>query len=109
MADRVDVSPAELQSAADGLDRLAQDLADAVDRHMRAVRTFLGSDWQGTAADSHESPWTDWEDGARRVISSFVSDAANLRTAAGGYRTSDDTSAQAIVQKGFSLNLPDVR
>ncbi len=68
-----------------------------------ADHAFLGSDWQGTAAGSHESPWADWEDGARRVIASFTADAGALRSAAGGYG-----SAQAIVRAGSSPDLPEV-
>jgi len=109
MADRVDVGPDVLRAAADWLDKQAEDLISAVDAHMRSVRGFLGSDWQGTAAGSHEEPWSDWEEGARRVLGSFSADAGALRTAAGGYTTTDDSAAQAIVRSGFSLDLPEVR
>ncbi|MGF6888535.1 WXG100 family type VII secretion target [Nocardia sp. GAS34] len=108
MADHVDVGPDTLRAAADWLDRQAEDLVNAVDTHMRAIHAFLGSDWQGTAANSHESPWSEWEDGARRVIASFTADAGALRNAAGGYLTTDHTSAQAIVRAGASLDLPEV-
>lgn len=109
MADRVDVSPEALCAAADWLDRQAEDLISAVDAHMRAVRAFVGSDWQGAAAGSHEEPWSEWEEGARRVIGSFSADAGALRNASGGYTTTDDGAAQAIVRAGFSLDLPEVR
>ncbi|WP_169813552.1 WXG100 family type VII secretion target [Nocardia vaccinii] len=108
MANHVDVGPDALRATADRVDQQAEDLINAVDSHMRAVHAFLGSDWQGTAASSYESPWADWEDGARRVIGSFIADAGALRSAAGGYLSTDDTSAQAIVRAGSSLDLPEV-
>jgi WXG100 family type VII secretion target len=109
VADHVGVDPDDLHSTADWIDKSAQELADAVHAHMRAVRAFIGGDWRGSAATSHEGPWADWEDGARRLIGSFFTDVGALRATAGGFTTTDTRAAGAIGRTGSSLNLPEIR
>ncbi|MEV6769710.1 WXG100 family type VII secretion target [Nocardia sp. NPDC051030] len=106
MSTGVDIDPAELRAAADSLDTSAQDLADRVDTHMRKVRDFVGVDWTGTAAGSHEEPWADWEEGARRIIASFRADAGLLRQAATEFETTDRSRAESTDAAGSSLDLP---
>ncbi len=108
MSGRADVDPEALRVVADWLDKTVEELAEKVDTHMRAVRAFIGPEWSGIAAGSHEGPWTDWEDGARRVIGSFGTDASALRTAAGGFSDADNAHARAITRTGSSLNLPGI-
>ncbi|WP_433656172.1 WXG100 family type VII secretion target [Nocardia sp. CA-128927] len=81
----VGVEPEQLRATADWLDQSAHEFADEVDQHLRKVLGFIGGDWQGTAAKSHQDPWDEWVDGARRIIGSFVTDAGLLRDAAGTY------------------------
>ncbi|MCC3314775.1 WXG100 family type VII secretion target [Nocardia africana] len=100
MADRVNADPAAMHATADWLQGTADELADVVDTHMRAVWAFLGGDWQGTAAGSHEGPWSEWEEGARRIIGSFFADVGALRSAAGVLATSDSGSAESIGRAG---------
>lgn len=102
------VQPGDLGSTADWLDAVAQDITDAVDKQMRAVRDFLGTDWQGAAATSHEDPWTEWEAGAHRIIGSFGADAGALRRSAGTFVQVDRARATATDQAGSSLDLPPV-
>ncbi|WP_216895632.1 WXG100 family type VII secretion target [Nocardia alni] len=108
LSGRADVDPEALRATAQGLDKTVEELADKVDTHMRAVRAFIGPEWSGTAASSHETPWTDWENAARRVIGSFATDADALRTTATGFLTTDNAHAQAITRTGSSLNLPGI-
>ncbi|GAB4587644.1 WXG100 family type VII secretion target [Nocardia sp. IFM 10818] len=108
MAGEVAVTPVELRATADQLDQLAREIADSVDKQMREVRAFLGADWQGAAATSHENPWTDWEDGARRIVGSFRTDAGLLRQAAAEYTATDRARAGSIEAAGSSLDLPPV-
>ncbi|MFE3028890.1 WXG100 family type VII secretion target [Nocardia tengchongensis] len=104
----LNIDPAGVRAAAEWLDRAAQDLADEVSAHMRLVREFLGSDWQGDAAGSHETPWTDWESGAHRLLTSFRTDAELLRRVAAEHAQTDQHRAQAITQAGPGLDLPGV-
>lgn len=104
----VEVYAVELRSAADWLDGAARDLGERIDSHMRAVRGFVGAEWTGAAAGSHEEPWTDWEDGARRTIASFRADAGMLRQAANEYELDDRSRADATDAAGSSLDLPGV-
>lgn len=96
----VGVDPQQLRTTADWLDRSAHELADEVDKHIRKVLGFIGGDWQGAAAKSHQGPWDDWEDGARRMIGSFVTDAGLLRDAAGTYPRTDTGSGDSISRVG---------
>lgn len=107
MAGEVAASPVELCAVAGWVEQIAGEISDAVDRQMREVRVFLGTDWQGTAATSHEDPWTEWEDGARRVIGSFGADADLLRRAADEFHGTDTRRAEALESKS-SLDLPPV-
>ncbi len=109
MAGSAEVDPTALRSTADWLDKTVEELADKVDTHMRAVRAFIGPEWSGTAARSHEGPWSDWEDGARRVIGSFTTDADALRTVAAGFASTDSGRARALERTASSLDLPDIR
>ncbi|WP_433666951.1 WXG100 family type VII secretion target [Nocardia sp. CA-136227] len=102
------IDPAAMRAAADWLDRAAQDLVDDLTAHMRLVRSFLGGDWQGDAAASHETPWTDWESGARRILTSFATDATLLRQAAAEHTRIDHHRAEAVAQAGSGLDLPEV-
>ncbi|MFE3759443.1 WXG100 family type VII secretion target [Nocardia tengchongensis] len=104
----LNIDPAGVRAAAEWLDRAAQDLADEVTAHMRQVREFLGCDWQGDAAGSHETPWTDWEAGADRLLTSFRTDADLLRRVAAEHTQTDHRRAQALTQAGPSLDLPGV-
>ncbi|WP_169812544.1 WXG100 family type VII secretion target [Nocardia acidivorans] len=108
MAGDVAASPGELIAVAGWLDRVAQEISDALDGQMREVRAFLGVDWQGGAATSHENPWADWEEGARRVVGSFGVDAGLLRRAANEYTSHDRARAESIDAAGSSLDLPPV-
>ncbi|MBO0883088.1 MAG: WXG100 family type VII secretion target, partial [Mycobacterium sp.] len=89
MDERVDVDLVAMESTARWMQTTADELADAVDGHMRAVRAFVGGEWTGVAAGSHEGPWADWEEGARRVIGSFITDVGALRSAAAEYSRTD--------------------
>jgi WXG100 family type VII secretion target len=108
MADHADVNPEAMRAAADWLDRTVEELTGKVDAHMRAVRAFIGPEWSGTAAGSHDEPWMDWEDGARRVIGSFGTDAGAVRTTAAGFLATDNTHAREITRTGSSLDLPGI-
>lgn len=101
-------SPEELCAVAGWLDQVAQEIGEALDGQMREVRAFLGVDWQGGAATSHENPWTDWEEGARRIVGSFGVDAGLLRQAAGEYASNDRARAESIGAAGSTLDLPAV-
>jgi WXG100 family type VII secretion target len=96
MADQVGVDPAAVHATAGWLESSAHEFADDVDKLMREVRAFIGGDWQGSAADSHHDAWTDWEDGARRVIAALGQDAAALHQAAGGFVNTDGNNAAGI-------------
>lgn len=100
--------PQALLNVADWLDRSAQDIADAVDAHMRAVGEFLGGDWLGQAAESHRDPWSEWHDGTRRIVGSFHTDSGLLRQASTEYDHIDQARATAVEQAGASLDLPPV-
>ncbi|MFF0637977.1 WXG100 family type VII secretion target [Nocardia sp. NPDC004151] len=102
------IDPAAMRAAADWLDRAAQDLVDDLTAHMRLVRSFLGGDWQGDAAASHETPWTDWESGAHRILTSFATDASLLRQVAAEHTRTDHHRAHAVTQAGSGLDLPEV-
>ncbi|MGW4350731.1 WXG100 family type VII secretion target [Nocardia sp. NPDC004582] len=104
----LNIDPAAMRAAADWLDRAAQDLVADLTAHMRLVRSFLGGDWQGDAAASHENPWTDWESGAHRILTSFATDATLLRQAAAELTRTDLHGAQTITQAGSGLDLPEV-
>ncbi|WP_458691330.1 WXG100 family type VII secretion target [Nocardia tengchongensis] len=104
----LNIDPAGVQAAADWLDHAAQDLVDEVSAHMRLVRSYLGSDWQGTAAASHENPWTDWEDGAHRLLASFRTDSALLRQVAAEHALTDSHRAEALTRTSSGLDLPGV-
>ncbi|MBY8859884.1 hypothetical protein K7711_25675 [Nocardia sp. CA2R105] len=80
-------------------------MSTAIEAHVKAISSFLGSDWQGIAATSHEDPWAD---GARRTVGSFYTDVGALHTAANTYTTTDTNQATAISQAGSSLNLPPI-
>ncbi len=108
MSGRADIDPEAIRATAEWLDKTAEELTNKVDAHMRAVRAFIGPDWSGTAATSHEEPWADWEEATRRVIGSFGTDAGALRTTAAGFLTTDSAHAQAITRTGSSLNLPRI-
>ncbi|MFJ4657933.1 WXG100 family type VII secretion target [Nocardia sp. NPDC088792] len=98
----------ELQATADGLDQLTAELTDQLDKHMRAVRGFVGVEWTGTAANSHEDPWAKWENGARQILGSFRTDAGLLRRVADEITAVDQSRAAATQRAGSSLDLPDV-
>ncbi|WP_162958392.1 WXG100 family type VII secretion target [Nocardia yunnanensis] len=102
------IDPAEVHATADWIDRAAQDLVDEVNAHMRLVRSFLGGDWQGAAATSHETPWADWEDAAHRILTSFQTDSGLLRRVADEHAQTDQRRAATIHQVGSSLDLPEV-
>lgn len=102
------IDPAAMRAAADWLDRAAQDLVDDLTAHMRLVRSFLGGDWRGDAAASHETPWTDWESGAHRILTSFATAAALLRQVAAEHTRIDHHRAEAVAQAGSGLDLPEV-
>ncbi|MEU1209152.1 WXG100 family type VII secretion target [Nocardia sp. NPDC005825] len=102
------IDAAAMRAAADWLDRAAQDLVDDLTAHMRLVRSFLGGDWQGDAAASHETPWTDWESGAHRILTSFATDASLLRRVAAEHTHTDHYRAEAVTQAGSGLDLPEV-
>ncbi len=108
LSGRADIDPEAMRATAEWLDKSAEELADKVDAHMRAVRAFICPEWSGAAAASHEGPWRDWEDAARRVIGSFGTDAGALRTTAARFVSTDNTHAQAITRTGSSLNLPGI-
>ncbi|MEV6073151.1 WXG100 family type VII secretion target [Nocardia sp. NPDC052001] len=102
----VDVDPVELRAAADALEGSARELSKRVDAHMRAVREFVGGEWVGAAAGSHEGPWAEWERGTRRIIESFRADAGLLRRTAGEFEAHDRSWASAVHSAGASLDLP---
>ncbi|WP_330182196.1 WXG100 family type VII secretion target [Nocardia sp. NBC_01503] len=104
MSGGVEVDPVEVRAAADWFDGAAGELSDRVDGHMRAVREFLGAEWVGVAAGSHEEPWGEWEGGARRIIASFRADAGVLRQAGEEFATNDRCRAEATER----LDLPEV-
>ncbi|MFD0000729.1 WXG100 family type VII secretion target [Nocardia sp. NPDC127526] len=108
MAGEVVVGSEELCAAAGWIDQIAQDITEAVDKQMREVRAFLGADWRGAAATSHENPWVEWEDGAQSVVGSFRTDAGLLRQAANEYAATDRAQAEAVAVAGSSLDLPPV-
>ncbi|WP_405498364.1 WXG100 family type VII secretion target [Nocardia sp. NBC_00511] len=107
MAGELSVNPVEVSATADYLERTAQEIADDVAAHMKQVRSFLGGDWQGDAATSHENPWTDWENGAHRILASFLSDSGLLRQVASECVRIDGARAEAIGRTGSSLELPE--
>ncbi|MEV6768349.1 WXG100 family type VII secretion target [Nocardia sp. NPDC051030] len=108
MSAEIKAGPVELRVAADGLDQLATELTEKLDSHMRAVRAFVGVEWTGTAAGSHESPWAEWEDGAQQILSSFRTDAGLLRRVADEITVIDQNRVAATQGAGSSLDLPDV-
>ncbi|MRH92803.1 hypothetical protein GFY24_36210 [Nocardia sp. SYP-A9097] len=102
------INPVEVQATAGGLDQIADELTDQIDAHMRAVRAFVGVEWTGTAAGSHENPWAEREDGARQIIGSFHTDAGLLRRTAAEVTAVDRSRVSATERAGSSLDLPDV-
>ncbi|WP_019929062.1 WXG100 family type VII secretion target [Nocardia sp. BMG111209] len=106
MTGQLEANPETLHATAGGLEATAQQLADTIDIHMRAVAAFIGSEWRGVAAGSHEEPWAQWEDSARRVVGSLLTDAAALHSTAESYLTVDTRSAETIAAVSFSLDLP---
>ena len=96
MAGRMQASPTDLNATADWLDSSAREFDAEVTRFMRQVRNFVGVDWRGVAADSHGDAWTEWEDGARRVIAGLQKDAGALRQAAAELARTDGGHAADI-------------
>ncbi|RMI28467.1 WXG100 family type VII secretion target [Nocardia stercoris] len=97
-----------LNKTADWVDQFAQNLSDRIDKHMRAVRDVIGTEWTGSAATSHEDPWTEWEQAARSVVSSFYQDSGALRTVATTYLTTDDAHADQLGHLTGGLSLPPI-
>ncbi|PXX55601.1 WXG100 family type VII secretion target [Nocardia tenerifensis] len=100
MGDPLEVHQSKLRATATWLEQSAHEFADDVDSHMRKVHEFVGGEWRGDAAKSHQSPWDDWEEGARRIIGSFITDAGLLRDAAATYVRTDGGSADSIGRGG---------
>ncbi|KZM68547.1 WXG100 family type VII secretion target [Nocardia terpenica] len=82
MADRVEMDPTEVHATAGWLQTSAREFTDELDKLTREVHTFIGGDWQGSAAGSHHDAWTEWEQGARQVIAGLEHDATALHQAA---------------------------
>ncbi|GAB2558144.1 hypothetical protein GCM10027167_76530 [Nocardia heshunensis] len=97
-----------MDAVAGWLDQVAREIGDAVEKQMREVRAFVGAEWQGAAATSHEDPWAQWEGGARRVVGSFSTDAGLLRQAAAEFASTDRSHGDAINAERSSLDLPPV-
>ncbi|MEV6554141.1 WXG100 family type VII secretion target [Nocardia sp. NPDC051756] len=102
------VDPAAVHQTAQWLQQQADDMSTAIEAHIKVISNFLNSDWQGTAATSHQDPWTEWADGARRTVGSFYTDVGALHTVADTYTTTDTNHATEISQTGSSLNLPPI-
>ncbi len=100
MADRVEMDPAEVHAAAGWLESSAREFTDEVDKLMREVYTFIGGDWQGSAAGSHHAAWTEWGQGARQVITGLEHDAAALHRAADVVVRTDRGNADGISTTG---------
>ncbi|WP_067574925.1 WXG100 family type VII secretion target [Nocardia acidivorans] len=105
MSGGVEVEPVELRAAAEWLEGAARELGERIDGHMRAVREFVGAEWIGVAAGSHEEPWGEWEGGARRIIASIRADAGLLRWAGSEFSANDRGRSEDMAR----LDLPEVR
>lgn len=107
MAEHMQADPASVHATAQWLKQAADELSDRIDAHMKIVRGFIGGDWQGTAAQSHQQLWAQWEDGARQVVESFRADAGSLHATASAYTTIDTNRAQSTTGLSSSLDLPE--
>ncbi len=96
MADHMGMDPAEVHATAGWLESSAQEFTDELDKLMREVRTFVGGDWQGSAADTHHDAWVEWEQGARHVVAGLHHAAAALHRAADTVVGSDRGNADGI-------------
>ena len=96
MADHMGVDPAQVRATAARLESSAREFADDVDKLMSEVRGFIGGDWQGGAANSHNDAWADWEQGARRVVAALAQDAWALHHTAGGFVALDQSRAVGL-------------
>lgn len=69
----------EMDSAVHGLRADADRIRHALDRAARRVDETLDC-WSGVAAASYAEAWTDWRDGARRVLAALEATTDLLET-----------------------------
>lgn len=84
-----------MSTTADWMKTTAQDFSDDVEKLMGEVQSLMQK-WRGSAADSHQTAWSDWADAARNLVGALTDDAAALRAAASTFRATDDGSAAAL-------------
>ncbi|WP_153416115.1 WXG100 family type VII secretion target [Nocardia macrotermitis] len=95
MAD-FEVSPDDMHSAADTMNSISEDFESELARLRKVVRSIIGSSWQGTAAQSHDSAWDEFFEGAGDIVAGLSNDAVALHRAAAEYQARDQSTSQAL-------------
>ncbi len=96
----------DVRAAAQWVEDSATEFDQEIQTFYKRVRTVIGGDWSGKAADSHDQPWIDWHGAATDVVDALRGDAAALRQAADIFVATDTTWSDAVHRQTSSLDLP---
>ena len=102
MAD-VEAVPVELQACGALLSGIEQDLAEKLKLLGTEVDSLFSGGWQGTAADGFAEGWTQWHEGATKLVSALDTMGKLLAKSGRMYHDTDEDARSAVWRAGESL------